>query len=45
MLRGSTSSAAPPAISGNDDTLDVNTGTPAAMACATGNPKPSYSEG
>jgi len=40
-LRGSTSTAAPPVISGSDDRLEVITGTPAAMAWATGKPKPS----
>ena len=40
-LRGSISTAAPPVISGSDETPDVITGTPAAMACATGNPNPS----
>src|SRR5271157_436822 len=44
-LRGSTSRAASPAISGSEETFEVTTGTPAAMACATGNPKPSYSDG
>ena len=30
---------------GSEETFEVTTGTPAAMACATGNPKPSYSDG
>ena len=33
--------AAPPVTSGNDERFEVITGTPAAMACATGKPKPS----
>src|SRR5882724_4011170 len=44
-LRGSTSRAASPATSGSDDTFDVITGTPTAIACTTGNPNPSYNEG
>ena len=44
-LRGSTSSAPSPATSGRHEVFDVITGTPAAMACATGNPKPSYKDG
>ena len=35
-------SAAPKAISGNDERLDINTGKPLAMASSTGNPNPSY---
>ncbi len=38
---GSTSSAASPATSGSDETLDVSTGAPAAIASSTGSPKPS----
>ncbi len=41
MLRGSIRTAAPWVISGNEDTLEVMTGQPAAMACATGIPNPS----
>src|SRR4051794_40985917 len=44
-LRGSTRSAAFPATSGREETFEVITGTPAAIAWATGNPKPSYSDG
>src|SRR5271169_2365312 len=44
-LRGSTNRAAPPATSGRHDVFDVITGMPAAIACATGNPKPSYKDG
>src|ERR1019366_6918955 len=44
-LRGSTNRAAFPATSGSAETFDVITATPAAMACATGNPKPSYNDG
>ena len=40
-LLGSTSMAASPHISGRDETLEVTTGTPAAIAWATGRPKPS----
>ena len=40
-LRGSTRAAASPAISGREETFEVTTGTPAAIACATGNPNPS----
>ncbi|PYP71210.1 MAG: hypothetical protein DMD41_13155 [Gemmatimonadetes bacterium] len=42
---GSTSTAASAAISGNDERFDVTTGHPHAIASATGNPKPSYSDG
>jgi len=44
-LLGSTNSPASPTNYGSEEMPDVTTGTPAAMACATGNPKPSYSEG
>src|SRR5262249_60063871 len=44
-LRGSTSTAASPPTSGSDEMFDVITGTHAAMAWATGNPNPSYSDG
>src|SRR5215470_5151407 len=42
---GSTRTAASPATSGRDDTLDVTTGVPLAMASSGGSPKPSYSDG
>src|SRR5215831_7061763 len=44
-LPGSTSKAASPTTSGSDDTFDTIVGTPAAMACTGGKPKPSYSDG
>src|ERR1039457_5307890 len=44
-LLGSTKRAPSPAISGRQEVFDVTTGTPAAIACATGKPKPSYSDG
>ncbi len=42
---GSTSSAAPPQVSGSAARLAATTGTPLAMASSTGRPKPSYSDG
>ena len=38
---GSMSSAASPTTSGSDDTFDVMTGVPAAIASSGGRPKPS----
>jgi hypothetical protein len=37
--------AASPATSGKQDTADVITGTPHAIASATGKPNPSYNDG
>ena len=34
-----------PQTSGSDETLEVSTGIPLAMASSTGRPNPSYSEG
>ncbi len=42
---GFTSRAASLKTSGSDDTLEVSTGVPWAMASSGGNPKPSYREG
>ncbi len=42
---GSTSTAASPATSGSDDTFDVTTGVPLAIASSGGSPNPSYSDG
>src|SRR5207253_10657936 len=44
-LYGSTRTAALPATSGSDDTFDVTTGVPLAIASSGGSPKPSYSDG
>src|SRR5262249_36957420 len=42
---GSTRMAASPATSGSDDTFDVTTGVPLAIASSGGGPKPSYGDG
>jgi putative sugar O-methyltransferase len=45
VSRGSAYSAASPPTSGSEDTFDVITGAPAAMASSTGSPNPSPKEG
>jgi hypothetical protein len=42
---GSTSSAASPATSGREETFEVTTGVPLAMASSGGSPNPSYRDG
>jgi hypothetical protein len=42
---GSTSTAASPTTSGSEDTFEVTTGVPLAMASSGGRPNPSYSDG
>src|SRR5579884_813776 len=43
-LFGSTKRPPSPTISGRHDVFEAMTGTPAAIACAAGKPKPSYSD-
>ena len=45
VLVGSTSVAAPPATSSSAEPREQTTGRPAAIASATGSPKPSSSDG